>query len=406
MFQNVGCEKDGDFSMNVVFFTHDLDNAGSQKVLVNLANGFVRQGYTVEIVAMLATGLLRSELDRDILVVDLQANALTVVPRLVQYLRHRRPEVMLAFYNAFTLFPLVAQRISGVPVRVIPTVHTMVTNILQESPIPMLRLAYRLTLAVWRRAPIIVAVSETVATDLTKYHIPRDRIRVIYNPVLNREFDQRREELLEDSWIHAVNSNIPIVIGVGRLCHQKNFEALIRSFTIIRKNSKDAKLILVGDGPNRAALEQLVTQLRIQDDVHFAGHVNNPLPFMERAHVLVLSSRYEGLGLVAVEALAVGTPVVGYANLSLKEIAVPSGMMHLVTPGDEAMLACSILETMSLKARKPLMVDLTSQFGEPAVVEQYAALLSTKSGRGSHGTPDTTKAARNILHGAQQTNGS
>lgn len=391
--------------MNVVFFTHDLDNAGSQKVLVNLANGLVRQGYTVEIVAMLATGLLRSELDCDILVVDLHANAFTVVPRLVQYLRHRRPEVMLAFYNAFTLFPLVAQRISGVPVRVIPTVHTMVTNILQESPIPMLRLAYRLTLAVWRRAPIIVAVSETVATDLTKYHIPRDRIRVIYNPVLNREFDQRREELLEDSWIHAVNSNIPIVIGVGRLCHQKNFQALIRSFAIIREQ-KDAKLVIVGDGPDHAELVQLVTQLRIQDDVHFAGHVNNPLPFMQRAHVLVLSSRYEGLGLVAVEALAVGTPVVGYANLPLKEIAVSSGMMHLVTPGDEAMLARSILETMSLKARKSLMVDLTSQFGEHAVVEQYAALLlSTKSGRGSHGTPDTKKAARNIVHGAQ-TNGS
>lgn len=391
--------------MNVVFFTHDLDNAGSQKVLVNLANGLVRQGYTVEIVAMLATGLLRSELDCDILVVDLHANAFTVVPRLVQYLRHRRPEVMLAFYNAFTLFPLVAQRISGVPVRVIPTVHTMVTNILQESPIPMLRLAYRLTLAVWRRAPIIVAVSETVATDLTKYHIPRDRVRVIYNPVLNREFDQRREELLEDSWIHAVNSNIPIVIGVGRLCHQKNFQALIRSFAIIRKQ-KGAKLVIVGDGPDHAELVQLVTQLRIQDDVHFAGHVNNPLPFMQRAHVLVLSSRYEGLGLVAVEALAVGTPVVGYANLPLKEIAVSSGMMHLVTPGDEAMLARSILETMSLKARKSLMVDLTSQFGEHAVVEQYAALLlSTKSGRGSHGTPDTKKAARNIVHGAQ-TNGS
>ncbi len=391
--------------MNVVFFTHDLDNAGSQKVLVNLANGLVRQGYTVEIVAMLATGLLRSELDCDILVVDLHANAFTVVPRLVQYLRHRRPEVMLAFYNAFTLFPLVAQRISGVPVRVIPTVHTMVTNILQESPIPMLRLAYRLTLAVWRRAPIIVAVSETVATDLTKYHIPRDRVRVIYNPVLNREFDQRREELLEDSWIHAVNSNIPIVIGVGRLCHQKNFQALIRSFAIIREQ-KDAKLVIVGDGPDHAELVQLVTQLRIQDDVHFAGHVNNPLPFMQRAHVLVLSSRYEGLGLVAVEALAVGTPVVGYANLPLKEIAVSSGMMHLVTPGDEAMLARSILETMSLKARKSLMVDLTSQFGEHAVVEQYAALLlSTKSGRGSHGTPDTKKAARNIVHGAQ-TNGS
>ena len=158
-----------------MFFTPDLDGGGSQRVLVSLANGFARQGRDVEIVAMRADGVLRSAIDRRVTLTDFRANYLTVVPHLVRYLRDQRPTSMVAFYNAFTLFPLVAQRFSGIPVRIVPTVHVKVTGILRYSPVWTLRLAYRLALLLWRRAEMVVAVSQSVARDLEKLRIPLKR---------------------------------------------------------------------------------------------------------------------------------------------------------------------------------------------------------------------------------------
>lgn len=361
---------------SIVLFTPELNGSGAQKVLVNLANGLVKRGHRVEVVALNAQGVLKTDLASNVTVVDLKSGYTLAIPRLICYFRKRRPEQILAFYNAFTIFPLLANWLSGGSIRVIPTLHTMVTNVLRESPMAMLRLAYIVMLKCWRRLPQIVAVSTLVANDLTYYGIPMSRIAVIYNPILDADFygkvfETRRQPILPDTFW-----NLPVIIGVGRLCHQKNFDALVRAFAMLRRHVA-ANLLLVGDGVERKNLEALVQSLGLTSNVAFAGYVDNPLPLISRADLLALSSRYEGLGNVVVEALAVGTPVVAYDHLPVREIPVPGTWMRLVKAGDDRAMARALEETLERKTDLHIS-DIQSAlhaFTVDTVVQQYEDAL-------------------------------
>lgn len=99
----------------------------------------------------------------------------------------------------------------------------------------------------------------------------------------------------------------PYIVNVARLVAHKDHELLLRSY---KRAAPSALLVLVGDGPMRQSLEHLAHDLGIADKVQFVGHRNNPYPWMRHARLFVLSSRFEGMGIVLTEALACGTPVV------------------------------------------------------------------------------------------------
>lgn len=366
----------------VVFFIPELNASGAQMVLVNLANGLARTGMVVEIVVCRSDGPLVKELDPVIKLVDLQAGYLLAIPRLIRYLRRRRPAALVAFYNAFTILPIFAKWLAHSSVRIVPTLHTMVTNVQTESPIRLLRFGYRVMTRVWKSMPRVVAVSQMVAEDLARYGIPLEHITVIYNPVLDPAFE--RKSLQSFDWHNWPTDTTPVIVGVGRLCHQKNFGALVRAFAILR-NRLPAKLVIVGEGDERQTLVKLTNELGIAGDVFFTGFVENPVPYMKRASVLALTSRYEGLGNVAVEALAVGTPVVSYDTLPVREIIAPPGWISLVPPGDGALFADALLAAIQTgRPRHAIdMALLQEQFGVSGVVHQYGTLLAEVSS-GAH----------------------
>ena len=100
-----------------------------------------------------------------------------------------------------------------------------------------------------------------------------------------------------------------MILGVGRLTSQKNFELLIKSFSILRKSIK-AKLVILGEGPLRGELENLAKDLGVEKDVHLPGFVDNPFMWMKNSKVFVLFSDYEGLPNALIQAMACGTEVI------------------------------------------------------------------------------------------------
>src|SRR5690606_4661510 len=106
-----------------------------------------------------------------------------------------------------------------------------------------------------------------------------------------------------------VGSDVPIIISVGRLTLQKNYDLLLRAFARLRKE-REARLVIIGDGNQRAQLEAEVTRLGLQECVLLPGFKPNPYPYMSRAALFVMSSDYEGFGSVLVEAMACGCPIV------------------------------------------------------------------------------------------------
>src|SRR5204863_8071086 len=95
----------------------------------------------------------------------------------------------------------------------------------------------------------------------------------------------------------------PVVLGVGKLKPQKGFDVLLRAFARLRA-ARTARLVILGEGPQRRALERLARELGIADDVALPGFVANPFAWMARSAVFALSSRWEGLPSVLIEALA------------------------------------------------------------------------------------------------------
>ncbi|WP_231625769.1 glycosyltransferase [Vibrio coralliirubri] len=117
--------------------------------------------------------------------------------------------------------------------------------------------------------------------------------------------------LIKNKSISKPLHNKPFILGLGRLVPQKNFSLLIEAYKYSREHlGVTQDLVIVGEGEERDALERLVERLDLTETVHFKGLQTNPFPWYEQAELFVLSSKFEGLGMVLIEALACGTMVV------------------------------------------------------------------------------------------------
>ena len=131
----------------------------------------------------------------------------------------------------------------------------------------------------------------------------------------------------------------PVILGVGRLTHQKDFHTLLEAFAIVRGQRK-CRLMILGEGEDRDSLEALARKLGVAADVRLIGFATNPYKYMARSSVFVLSSRYEGLPNVLIEAMGLATPVVSTdCPGGAREILLDGKLGPLVPVGDSQALA-------------------------------------------------------------------
>jgi glycosyltransferase involved in cell wall biosynthesis len=151
-------------------------------------------------------------------------------------------------------------------------------------------------------------VSEGVADDVSAItRLDREKLHVIYNPVDMLTIETQAAEPVEHPWFAL--GEPPVVLSAGRLEPAKDFSTLVRAFAIVRERT-EARLMILGEGAQRDALEGFAEALGIRENVTFPGFLANPYAYMARSNVFVLSSRWEGFGMVIVEAMACGTPIV------------------------------------------------------------------------------------------------
>jgi glycosyltransferase involved in cell wall biosynthesis len=219
----------------------------------------------------------------------------------------------------------------------------------------------------------ITAVSEGVADDLAQAAgIPRERIQVIYNPVVTPEFKAKTEAPLDHPWFAP--GEPPVVVGAGRLTIQKDFPALIRAFARVRQ-ARPARLLILGEGEERSALEAVVRQLGVERDVSLPGFVSNPYPYMRRAALFVLSSRWEGLPGVLIEAMYCGARLVATDCPSgPREILADGRYGQLVPVGDVAALADAVRAGLDGHIPVP-PAESWRLFEAGTVVDQYIDAL-------------------------------
>lgn len=342
----MGGSADTDRRTDVTLFIPDLTGGGAERVTVNLARGMSERGLGVDLLLVNAKGPYLDRVPDRVNVIDLGTRRTSLsLLALRDYVRtSRTPAVISALHHA-NLAALIAKRIFNLETRIIPTIHNTLSVERSRRRSLKQRVQHAMISRCYRWADGIVAVSDAVADDFAETtRIPRSRIASIYNPVVTPELLEQAREPVHHAWLSS--GAPPVVLGIGRLEEQKDFATLVRAFERVRAQ-RPVRLMILGEGNERPTLERLVDELGLRDDVALPGFVDNPYAMLDRAAVFALSSRWEGLPTVLIEAMALGVPSVSTDCPSgPREILEGGRHGELVPVGDSEALAAAIVRAL------------------------------------------------------------
>lgn len=355
-----------------------------------LAHALAARGHRVDLVVSNAKGLFRSQISPLVRLVDIEdwwmrlpwirtrkrRRALVSAPALARYLRRERPHVLLSASHYINLAALWGRRLAGTRTRLVISHHTQLSRAIANTSFPGRRrpLLGWMVRHFYAAADAIVAVSNGVADNLAAVAtLPRTGIHTIYNPVVTPELVVKAREPLDHPWFTP--GVPPVVLAVGRLAEQKDFPTLLRAFPRVRA-TRPVRLLILGEGGKRPELEALATALGVAGDVALPGVSENPFAYMARAAVFVLSSAYEGLPTVLIEALACGCPVVS-TNCPSGPAEILEGGAYgpLVPVGDDAALAKAILSVLETPPDPDRLRARAALFSVDRAVDRYLDVL-------------------------------
>lgn len=357
----------------ISFLLQDLAGGGAERVMLVLASELHRAGHKVELLLVRAAGAYLAEVPTALGPTSLgTGRTRNSLPILVRHLRRKRPDWLVSALSHVNLMAIAATSIARCRTRSLITEHNCVRG---NPQLPGGIFARRLMPPLYRLADRIVAVSEGVADDLAiAAQLSRERIDVVYNPIVGSRIANLAQAEPPHPWLR--DKSVPVVLGIGRLDTQKDFANLLRAFAVVHRSRK-TRLVILGEGPERAALLSLATEHGLAEDTLLPGFVSNPYAWLRHASLFALSSAWEGLPTVLVEALACGVPVVATdCRHGPREILANGVFGRLVPPHDPAALAeaiSAVLEAPPLSAR---LVERAADFTIDKAVGRYERLMA------------------------------
>jgi glycosyltransferase involved in cell wall biosynthesis len=358
----------------IAFYLPSLRGGGAERVIINLVEGITARGLPVDVVLAAAEGTFLDRLPPSVRVVDLRAGrVLRSFGPLVRYLRRERPKALVSSLTHANVIALVAARLARRGTPVIATVHNTMSESTpqQRSLLPGLWPTLVRTCYPW--ASCVVAVSRGAADDLAHTTgLARDEIEVVYNPVITSSLMSLAQQRSDHPWL--ASGQPPVILGVGRLTRQKDFPTLVRGFAEVRRR-RPVRLIILGEGEDRPALEALAAELGVASDVALPGFRDNAATYMAGAALFVLSSAWEGLPTVLIEALAAGAQVVSTDCPSGPREILQGGRLGALVPvGDPAALAAAMADALDAPA-DPVPAAALNPFTRDAAVDHYLRLI-------------------------------
>lgn len=363
--------------MKILLVITGLGIGGAERLVVNLADMLACRGHKVRIVSLTGPTLFKP-LDPNIRIVAFEtvksllgfARAYLALRRLI---RDFRPDVIHShMIHANLLSRLV--RLSVTVPRLVCTAHS--TN--EGGRLRML--AYRLTDFL---ADVSTNVSrEAVEAFEAKGAVPRGKMLAVLNGIDCEVFSPDPQSGLEIRRSFAVDRDTRVFIAVGRLFEAKDYPNLLNAFAQVLASLPQSCLWIVGDGPLRNELETMAATLGLGEHVNFLG-VRHDIPVLLRAaDVFVLSSAWEGFGLVVAEAMATETTVVATNCGGVREVA--GGIGYLVEPRDSKALACAMIDAANLSTAEAQNLGrkarqrIVKQFSLHQTVDRWLEIYSGK----------------------------
>ncbi len=363
--------------MKIALFPPSLEVGGVQRVTLSLARGFMAQHIDTELVLIKKEGAFLDHVPPELPIVNLNAKrALTSVLPLAAYLRKSQPDVLLTVSEPVNLAAIWAKMLTRnshtkIAVMVVNTLSVYQAN----STIRREKFYSTLTRWFYPRADYVVALAEGIKQDLAQFiHLPLEHITTIPSPVLTPDFYDRAQQPIDHEWFAQGKNDVPTLLGVARFVPAKDLSTLIRAFAIVREN-RPARLLIIGDGEERPKLEALVSELGLSDDVSMPGYLNN-LPYMKATDVFVLSSIFEGLPTVLIEALACSPAIVSTDCPSGPQEILDGGIYGKIVPmRDPQAMADAILHQLDHPQDVHLLRKRAEHYSMEAIINRYLTLF-------------------------------
>lgn len=355
---------------HIAIFIPTLAGGGAEKAMLSLAEGLLSRGYMVDLLIKQKYGALISDIPDSLNVINFNVPVMRNTLRpLRQYIKKKKPDVLISALNLSNLVAILGTRMLKRKPRVIITVHGLISR---EEVIYQKLLDRVLFGFFFPQADRIVGVSEVCVQDMISYlHLPESKVKVIYNPILDAEFDLKVDQPFRID--RLLEENKKIILNIGRLEPVKDHYTLLQAFKLIRNNF-DARLIILGEGPLEGQIRDWVKKMDLIDQVLLPGYVQNLPPIFSKADLLVNASLRESFSNVIVEAMACGCPIVSTACGGPEEILDYGNFGHLVPIGDAQSMAIAIEKVFNGEQRLPPQGWL-EQFRKDVNVEKYIDLI-------------------------------
>lgn len=348
-----------DVKKKILFIVPSLIGGGAERIISIIFNFLNRKKFEPILVLLKNEGPYLEDIPKDIQIIDLQATqARYAIIKIIRTIKQVKPDIVfstLGYLNI--LIAMIKPFLSKNIVFIARESNTVSVQNKQEKYPVLFDLLYKVF---YNNFDQIISQSDYMKKDLIdNYNIMKDKIEVIHNPVNITKI----ETLANKSMTNFYKNDKFNLLTVGRLDYQKGYDLLIEAMS---KLDKKFHLTILGEGKDDTKLEQLAKSFDIEDNITFAGFQSNPYIYMIHADLLILSSRYEGLPNVVLEANACGTPVVAFN--------CPGGTGEIIENGVNGFLCeCGNIDELIKKINKAYLHNFDKNKIKRLIKNKYDA---------------------------------
>ncbi len=363
----------------ISFLIPSLEGGGAERVVINLIREFSKkEDLNVELLVLKKRGNFFKYVPENCKIYNLNTKkALFSLSKIIKYIKTNKPYVIISNITHMNIISMVSKIFSKTKTKFILIEHLNINYTFKEQNYFYRFLFPILVYLTYRFADLIIAVSIGVKDSIiSKYRFLEKKVKVIYNPIDVEEILNKKCEKIDHPWFNQ--NKIPIIISAGRLNPQKDFQTLLKAFSIVREKRK-VFLVILGDGEERENLIKLAKNLGIYEYLWMPGFVDNPYKYISKSNLFILSSKSEGFANVIVEALACGTRVISTdCESGPREILKDGKYGKLVNVGDYKKLAEEILIELDNNVYdKNILIERAKDFDSKKIANEYLNVLNS-----------------------------
>lgn len=360
----------------ILFILHDLGGGGAERVFINIANGFIKKGISVEILVGRVNVQYPALLDKGVsITVTGCKNLIDNLWKLPGCIKGKDYTHIFTASDTYSIASVILKNVLFLKHKTIATLHYDLPH--QISILPWLNQIYMTLTNKYfiANADKIVAVSNGVGSGFEAVVKKKlFNLITIYNPVFDDGIFNSSLESVDEQFFY---NNKKTLISIGKLTNTpKNQELLINAFYILSKTESNVQLIFLGEGEDKNRFIELAKNLGVADKIHFLGFKTNPYKYIAHSDLLVVSSDTEGFGNVIVEALALGVNVVSTDCPSGPKEILENGKYGFLSPvNDPIKLAETIKKALKSPIDSNILKVYAQKFATHNIIEQYCELL-------------------------------